>query len=81
MAATDGVGKALAIDQVEKKNPELKASSLGVLGSVTGLVTIAASTIAGWLWDTAGSQWTFFYGAAGAILSALVFLFFMKQKK
>ena len=81
MASTDGVGKALAIDQIEKKNPELKASSLGVLGSITGFSTIAASTTAGWLWDTAGAQWTFFYGAAGATLSALVLLFFMIEKK
>lgn len=81
MAATDGVSKALAIDLIEQKNPALKASSLGVLGTVTGLSTILASTIAGSLWDSVGAQWTFLYGAIGAVICAILFSLFLSSKK
>jgi MFS family permease len=66
MGATDGVGKALAID-LSPKN--LKATGLGMLGTVTGIATIFASATAGLIWDKVGSTWTFIYGAAGAILA------------
>ncbi len=72
MGATDGVGKAYAVDLVPA---DLKATGLGILGTVSGLATIAASSIAGLLWDQAGAQWTFLYGAAGAILSVMILLF------
>jgi MFS family permease len=72
MGATDGVGKAYAVDLVPA---HLKATGLGLLGTVSGLATIAASSVAGLLWDQAGPQWTFLYGASGAILSVLVLLF------
>lgn len=71
MAATDGIGKALAIDL---SDPQLKASSLGVMGTLTGIATIFASTIAGELWDHFGAQATFIYGAAGAIVAAIILL-------
>lgn len=71
MAATDGVGKALAVDLVPA---DMKATGLGYLGTVTGLATILASAVAGLLWDKLGSQWTFFYGAAGALLAIVVLL-------
>ncbi len=69
MAATDGVGKALAVDLVD---PRLKASGLGVLGTVTGIATVIASTIAGGIWDHVGSSWTFCYGVAGALICAVL---------
>lgn len=70
MAATDGVGKALVVDLAD---PRLKASSLGVLGAVTGVCTLFASTVAGGIWDHFGSSWTFIYGVAGALCS-IIFL-------
>jgi MFS family permease len=70
MAATDGVGKALAIDLVSS---ELRATSVGLQGTVTGLATLAASSIAGVLWDTVGPYAPFVFGAAGAVLSAGLF--------
>jgi len=69
MGATDGIGKALAIDL---SPDDMKATSIGILGTVTGLCTIIASTVAGVLWDHAGSNWTFIYGATGAILSVFI---------
>jgi MFS family permease len=71
MAATDGVGKALAVDLVP---PELKASGIGVLGTVSGVSSIVASSVAGLLWDHLGTGWPFFYGAAGALLAAALMI-------
>jgi MFS family permease len=71
MAATDGVGKALAVDLVPK---ERKATGVGLLGTVTGLATIFASAAAGFLWDHAGAEWTFFYGAGGAVIASFLLL-------
>jgi MFS family permease len=67
MAATDGVGKAYAVDLI---SPNLKATAIGALAAVTGLATVVASTVAGLIWDHYGSQWTFLYGAIGAIVGA-----------
>lgn len=76
MAATDGVGKAFAVDLVE---PTARATGLGLLGMITSLTTILASTIAGFLWDHLGSQFTFLYGGAGALLAAVVLLLFVRE--
>ena len=71
MAATDGVGKALAVDLFD---PKLKATAVGILGTMTGISTVIASTIAGLLWDHLGSSWAFIYGALGAILATALLL-------
>ncbi len=71
MGATDGVGKALAVDLSEK---DQKGAALGVLGTVTGSCTIFASVVAGQLWDHAGAPWTFYYGAIGALLAVVVLM-------
>lgn len=68
MGATEGVGKALAVDLAPKNR---KGTALGLLGTITGICTIIASTVAGALWDLVGSTWPFVFGAAGAILAAL----------
>jgi MFS family permease len=74
MGATDGVSKALCVELT----PGLpKATILGLQGTVSGLCTLVASAMAGWLWDHAGAGWTFIYGAVGALMAAFV-LFFVK---
>lgn len=70
MAATDGIGKALLIELVPK---ELKATGLGMLGTITGVATILASTMAGLLWDHWGASAPFIYGAGGALIAAVIF--------
>jgi len=69
MAATDGVGTALAVDLFD---PHRKATAVGILGMTSGIATIIASTCAGLIWDHFGSTWTFVYGASGAILAMVV---------
>ncbi len=76
MAATDGVGKALAIDLTPA---HLKATGIGILGTVTGFCTIVASVVAGLIWDHLGSSWTFFFGAAGAIAAIIMLLSNLKR--
>ncbi len=72
MGATEGVGKALAVDLTPT---HLKATGLGVLGTVTGFCTIFASIVAGVLWDHLGSNYTFFFGACGALAAMTMLLF------
>jgi MFS family permease len=69
MAATDGVGKALALDLIPTN---LKATGVGLLGTVTGFATVAASLVAGELWDHVTGQAPFFYGTCGALVAALL---------
>jgi len=68
MAATDGVAKAFAIDLVGR---ERRATAIGIMGGVTGISTLLASSVAGWLWESVGSYAVFLYGAAGAIVGAV----------
>ena len=78
IGATDGVGKAFAVDLVPR---DLRATSIGLLGTLTGLATLLASSVAGVLWDTVGPQAPFLFGAAGALVSALLFAFLPGLRK
>lgn len=69
VAATDGVGKALAVDLVPA---EIRGGALGLLGTVSGLATLVASTLAGYLWSAVGPWATFVYGAAGALVCSVL---------
>ena len=69
VAATDGAGKALAADLVPR---ESRGRALGILGTVTGLASLAASVVAGQLWSRVGSWAAFAFGAAGALLGGIV---------
>ncbi|MCX5970188.1 MAG: MFS transporter [Coprothermobacterota bacterium] len=69
VAATDGVGKALAVDLVPA---EIRGGALGLLGTVSGLATLVASTLAGYLWSAVGPWAMFVYGAAGALVCSVL---------
>ena len=77
MGATEGVGKALAVDL---SPASLKATSVGILGTITGFSTIFASVFAGLIWDQFGASWTFMYGAVGACMAILMLLRFDLRK-
>jgi hypothetical protein len=68
-AATEGVGKAFAVDLVE---PGVRATSLGVLAAVTGLSALVASSAAGVLWTAVGPWAAFALGAGGALVAAFL---------
>jgi MFS family permease len=77
MGMSEGVGKALVAELVPAgRAHELGATAQGFFGMVSGLSALGASLIAGLLWDRMGPEIPFFYGACGAILSFIVFLFF-----
>ncbi len=65
MGLTQGLLAALVADTAP---PELRGTGFGMFNLVTGLAMLAASVIAGALWDIAGPQGTFL---AGAIFTAL----------
>jgi MFS family permease len=67
MAATEGVGKALAIDLFP---PEQKATAVGILGVTSGVSMVIASFLAGYLWDQYGAPSTFLVSAVGSLMSA-----------
>ncbi len=66
MGATDGIGKALAVDFSPQ---HLKATALGLLGTVTGFATIIASSLAGYIWDHLGANYSFYFGSCGALMA------------
>lgn len=70
IAATDGVGKAFAVDLVAC---DMRATAVGLLSGLTGLATLVASAAAGLLWDVVGPWAPFALGAAGALLAAALF--------
>jgi MFS family permease len=66
-AATEGVGKALAIDLVPSS---VRGSAVGVFGTVTGLCALVASVAAGVMWDAVGPYAPFVFGSVGALIAA-----------
>lgn len=65
MAFTQGLLATLIADVAPA---ELRGTAYGIFNLVTGLAMLAASIIAGALWDMAGPSWTFL---AGALFSGL----------
>ncbi len=62
------VGKAFAADFV----PEyLRASGIGWYSTTVGLLQLAASLVAGLLWDRLGHAAVFYYGAAFAVIGSI----------
>lgn len=68
MGFTQGLLSALVADTAP---PELRGTAFGVFNLVTGIALLAASMIAGGLWDLAGAEGTFL-GGAGFTLCTLL---------
>jgi MFS family permease len=63
------VGKAFAVDLVPGA---LRGSGVGLYGATVGLSALFASIVGGQLWDRLGPAATFGYGAACAVLGAVL---------
>lgn len=68
MALTDGVGKALIADHAPQ---ESRGLAMGIFYATTGLTTLLASLLAGWIWDRWGSPAAFSLGAATALVALM----------
>ncbi len=66
MGFTQGILATLVADSAP---PELRGTAFGMFNLITGGALMAASVIAGVLWDAFGAQWTFLAGAAFAVLT------------
>lgn len=77
MGLTQGLFAALVADHAP---PALRGTAFGIFNLVTGIVLLAASTLAGVLWQEFGAEGTFAAGAAFAGL-ALLGLFVALQRE
>jgi MFS family permease len=66
MGLTQGLLSTLVADAAPEK---LRGTAFGVFHFVSGAALLAASLIAGWLWDAHGPAWTFYAGAGFATLA------------
>lgn len=64
LALTEGVGKALIADVAP---PSMRGTAMGLFLAATGITTLIASLVGGWLWDTYGPSATFAFGASAAV--------------
>jgi len=71
MGLTQGVLSALVAETAPAR---LRGTAFGVFGLITGLAALAASILAGVLWETIGPPATFLAGAGFAGLALLAFL-------
>ena len=69
IAATDGVSKSYAANLVPSG---IRGSAMGLMGLVTGMGALLASSVGGVLWTEIGPWSTFAYGALGAIVGAIL---------
>jgi MFS family permease len=71
MGLTEGIQKAFLATIIP---PDFKATAFGVYSGAVGCAMLPANLIAGWLWDHASPEATFYFGALTAGLSALLFI-------
>jgi len=76
-ALTDGVGKALAVDNAGSAG---RATVIGIYSMVVGITEIAASYIGGLMWDRVNSRATFYIGSAFALIAIAVALVLLPKK-
>jgi MFS family permease len=78
MGLTEGIQKAFLATIIP---PDFKATAFGVYATAVGLASLPASLIGGLLWDRVSPAATFYFGAATATLSALLFVAFILVNK
>jgi len=72
-AAVDGNQRAYVSDLAKE---HLRATALGTFHTVTGLMALPASMLAGILWENIGPSATFIYGGTLALMSVVLFIVF-----
>ena len=77
-ACTDGIQKAFVADLTDKNK---KGTGLGIYNALLGITLLPASLIAGVLYDKVDSSVPFYFGAAMAIISAIMMVFFVLKYK
>ncbi len=75
-ALVDGNQRAYAADLSAE---DLRTTYLGTFHTATGLAALPASLIAGYLWQSIGSETAFVYGSTVGLLSAFLFMVFRKH--
>jgi MFS family permease len=78
MAVTQGLFAKLVAD---RSPTELRGSAYGIFNLVTGLALLAASVIAGVMWDASGPDATFLVGAGCAAIALAGLLAFPLNKR
>ncbi len=73
---TDGVEKAFVADCA---TPSLRATAIGLHGTIVGIGVLPASLIAGVLWDHVGPSAPFYLGAALALSAAIAMVFAVRD--
>jgi MFS family permease len=58
----------------EIANPSYKATALGTVATLTGIITLPASLVAGILWDKFGPTTTFIFSAVTASIALVIFI-------
>lgn len=71
MGFTQGILATLVADATPQT---LKGTAFGLFNFVSGVFMLLASLIAGWLWDNAGAEMTFYAGAGFSVLTLLLLL-------
>jgi MFS family permease len=71
LALTQGLISQLGAERASKA---LRGSAFGLFNLATGMAMLAASIIAGGLWDRVGSSASFIAGGAFAVISAVLLL-------
>jgi MFS family permease len=69
MGLTQGLLAAMVADTAPA---DLRGTAFGVFSLVSGIVTLIASVLAGYLWEVNGSQATFLAGAAFTALAIVI---------
>lgn len=69
MGLTQGILASMIADVAPADH---RGTAFGVFNLVSGFALLAASVLAGWLWDRHGPAWTFWTGAGCALLTLLL---------
>jgi MFS family permease len=77
-AMTEGIAKALITDLVPA---HLRATAIGTFSFTTGIITLPASLIGGFLWEYISPAATFYFGAAMTFMAAILLKIWLKFSK